>query len=67
MRIINTNLLRHPLNWLTIWSMVFIMCYVGHLLIAFVEGRHPGAPAGSNISDGAAGPGTDDSRIYPAA
>lgn len=58
MQVVNTSIMRHPLNWLTLWSMAFILFYVGHLLISYFEGRHPGAIAGSS-SEGIAGPGTD--------
>lgn len=53
--------MRHPLNWLTVWSMVFVAAYVGHLIVAFANGRHPADPnaASPNSKENVAGPGTD--------
>jgi hypothetical protein len=58
MKVVNTALMRHPINWLTFWSMAFLAFYVGHLLISYFSGRHPGEIAGSK-TEGIAGPGTD--------
>jgi hypothetical protein len=58
MKLLNMNLMRHPLNWLTLWSMAFILFYVGHLLISYFNGVHPGQVEGSKTED-VAGPGTD--------
>lgn len=58
MKIVNPTLMKHPLNWLTLWSMAFLLFYVGHLLIAYFSGYHPGA-VGSGNTQGIAGPGTD--------
>ena len=57
--IVNKNVLSHPVNWLTVWSMALLMFYVAHLLTCYITGRHPGAIAGSNSTAGVAGPGTD--------
>jgi len=51
MSIVNTNVLKHPMNWLVIWSMLLVAFFVGHLLISYFNGKHPG-------SSNAAGPGT---------
>lgn len=61
MQLVNTRLMRHPLNWLTVWSMVFVAAYVGHLIVAFANGRHPADPnaASPNSKENVAGPGTD--------
>lgn len=58
MQIVNKNILKHPLNWLTLWSMALLAFYVGHLLLSAINGEHPGAVSGST-SEGIAGPGTD--------
>lgn len=58
MSIVNSRVLAHPLNWITVWSMALILFYVVHLLTAYVQGRHPGKPA-TDSTEGAAGPGTD--------
>lgn len=57
-KIVNTRLLSHPVNWLVVWSMLFMLWYVIHLLTSYVQGRHPGAPPASS-SENIAGPGTD--------
>lgn len=60
MSLVNTNLLRHPLNWLTIWSMFLILFYVAHLIMHAANGSHPGTSmSGSTSTEGAGGPGTD--------
>lgn len=59
MRVLNTKLLSHPLNWLVVWSMLLIVAYLGHLMIAFFSGQHPGAVAVNNATEDVAGPGTD--------
>jgi len=61
MDIVNTRIMKHPLNWVTIWSMVLLMAYVGHLLISFFNGRHPGDSAAGTAAttENVAGPGTD--------
>ena len=56
----NTALLKHPMNWLTLWSMGLIIFFLGHLLISFFHGVHPGAPRGMMNGNGVTGPGTED-------
>lgn len=56
MSIINTRLMSHPLNWLIIFSMLFVLMFTGHLLISFFTGQHPGADATAPTAP--AGPGT---------
>jgi hypothetical protein len=46
----------HPLNWLIIFSMLFVLMFTGHLLISFFTGQHPGADATAPTAP--AGPGT---------
>lgn len=50
MKIVNLNLVKHPLNWLVIWSMVLVLFFTVHLIQSHITGIHP-ANAG-------AGPGT---------
>lgn len=59
---VNAKLLSHPLNWLTIWSMALVAFFVGHLLICYFYGVHPGASSVLTNGSGAgvAGPGTAD-------
>ena len=57
MKVVNFTIMKHPLNWLVIWSMVFILFFVGHLLISYFNGKHPGA-VGSDPATGDGGPGT---------
>lgn len=59
MKVVNTKLLSHPLNWLVVWSMLLVLAYLGHLVISFVTGQHPGAVRASDPTEGIAGPGTD--------
>ena len=66
MKMVNTRLLGHPLNWLVVWSMLFIMFYLGHLLISFFTGQHPGTIPVSGTYEGVAGPGTDDPQAISA-
>jgi hypothetical protein len=56
-KIINPRLLAHPVNWLTVWSMVIMFVYVVHLLTHFVKGTHPGSSQTATVSS-VAGPGT---------
>jgi hypothetical protein len=59
----NTRLLSHPLNWITVWSMALVAFYVGHLLICFFYQVHPGAAdktLGNGSGAGVTGPGTAD-------
>jgi hypothetical protein len=57
----NTRLLSHPVNWLVLWSMALVAFYIGHLLVCFFYGVHPGAPQVLNGNGiGVAGPGTAD-------
>jgi len=60
MRILNLNLMRHPMNWLVLWSMALVFGYLLHLLTAAWNGTHPGvvgSGASANIN-GPGGPGT---------
>lgn len=57
--IINTRLISHPLNWLTVWSMTLLVIYMAHLLTSYFEDRHPGVPPNESPTKDAAGPGTD--------
>lgn len=59
MKVVNAKLLSHPLNWLIVWSMLLIAAYTAHLLIAFFNGKHPGAVQIKNTTEDVAGPGTD--------
>lgn len=34
---INWRLLSHPMNWLTVWLMIFIAGIFGHLLLSFFD------------------------------
>lgn len=56
----NTDLLKNPLNWLTVWSMALLVFFLGHLLICFFKGCHPGAPQQMRNGTGVTGPGTAD-------
>lgn len=61
MAIVNTKLLAHPLNWLTLWSMALVAFFVGHLLICHFSGVHPGVTVTANPKGaGTTGPGTAD-------
>lgn len=56
-KLFNPRLLSHPVNWLTVWSMLFMLLYVIHLLTHFINGTHPGGPVAVS-AEGVAGPGT---------
>ena len=62
--IVNTNILKHPLNWLVIWSMILVFAFTVHLIVAWWEGRHPGVASGPTVS---AGPGTSTNTVDPTA
>ena len=60
---LNTRLLSHPINWLTLWSMALVAFFLGHLLICYFYGVHPGSASqqlNSSGGIGVAGPGTAD-------
>lgn len=57
--LVNTRLLSHPLNWLTVWSMALLAFYIAHLLTSYWQDRHPGVPVNDSPTRDAAGPGTD--------
>lgn len=59
MTLVNTKLLAHPLNWLTLWSMALVVFFVGHLLISYFNGTHPGLTV-TATGAGTVGPGTAD-------
>jgi hypothetical protein len=59
--VLNVRLLSSPMNWLTIWSMALVAFFVGHLLICYFYGVHPGAPQQlTGGQGGVVGPGTAD-------
>lgn len=45
MQIINTRLIMHPLNWLTILLMLVIAGIFGHLLLSALD-QEPSGPSG---------------------
>jgi len=47
MRVVNWNLMRHPMNWVTIWLMLFIAGIALHLILQGLGIRPQAAqPAG---------------------
>lgn len=46
MKLINWPLMRHPLNWLTIWLMLFIAGVALHVVMTGMGKGVPNKPAG---------------------
>jgi hypothetical protein len=40
MQVLNFDLLKHPMNWLTILLMLIIAGIAGHLLLSYVGSNH---------------------------
>jgi len=47
MKLLNTRLISHPMNWITIMLMIIIAGIFGHLLLTMLEQEpaRPGVPA----------------------
>jgi hypothetical protein len=46
MKIVNWNVMRHPLNWVTIWLMLFIAGIALHFIMVWLGKGQPPKPAG---------------------
>lgn len=40
---LNWSLLKNPLNWFVVWTMLLIAGYTAHLILSHYQGVHPGA------------------------
>lgn len=38
--IVNTELMKNPLNWLTIWAMILIAAVAGHFILTWAGVSH---------------------------
>lgn len=45
MTLLNTDLLRHPLNWIIVFTMLLIWAFLFDLLNAYACNRHPAEAA----------------------
>jgi hypothetical protein len=43
--IINTQLIKNPLNWLTVWAMVLLAGVLGHYIFTWAGVSHTPKPA----------------------
>lgn len=40
--IVNTSLMKSPVNWLIVWSVLLVAGYTAHLILSHYNGTHPG-------------------------
>lgn len=38
----NFSLLKHPVNYLVVWSVLLVAGYTAHLVLSHYSGSHPG-------------------------